>query len=166
MHIFKIDNFIANVIMKKVLKEQYGFTRLAFKTKAQEKESGKYFDVSVPNRQLEDYELYRNGCVWHDEANKVAVYPCEYFCPTWAVFKNKAFTDNTIAIHWNQSTWWDSKKINMLKNSKYSIEHLIFVDKLESKLQKIFSIKNSLDGNYKIITVLGIKIKTKRKHRA
>lgn len=51
-----------------------------------------------------------------------------------------------------------------------TIERLLFVKKykkLNKKntfLQKIFSVKNSPDKNKKVITILGIKIKIKRKH--
>ena len=159
--IFSMDNFVANLIMKKVLKEQYGFTRLPFQSKAPKSKVSKYFDSTIPNKLLDDYELYVSGGIWQDESKKITVYPCEYFCPTWEAFQNKAFTDKTVAIHWYQSSWRDEKKLNMLKNNKYSVQHLMFVDNITSKLQNIFSVKNAQDGN-KIMTILGMPIKMKR----
>mgnify|MGYP003293029331 CR=1 FL=1 len=170
--IFSIDNFIANVIMKKVLKKQYGFTKLSFKTKKQEEKAVQYFDPMVPNKQLDDYDLYKNECIWQDKSKKVKIYPCEYFCPTWAVFQNKAFTDKTVAIHWNQSTWWDEKKIEMLKNYKCPLEQLEQPVPVATKkpkkniIKKVFAIDNSSDGIYKVITIFGMNVKIKRKRHA
>ena len=147
-------------------------TRLSFETKKQEEKAVQYFDPMVPNKQLEDYDLYKNECIWQDKSKKVKIYPCEYFCPTWAVFQNKAFTDKTVAIHWNQSTWWDEKKIEMLKNYKCPLEQMgqpVPVDIKKPKkniIKKVFSIDNSSDGIYKVITIFGMNIKIKRKHHA
>ena len=169
--IFEIDNFIANVIMKKVLKEQYQFERLNYKSYDLDTRSNKFYNKDLFCNQLNDFELYKNQCIWQDVNNEVTLYPCEYFCPTWAVFRQNAFTNNTVTIHWNQSTWHDNKKLDLFKNYKKPISVIIQnqenVKKKENSkrtniLQSIFSIKNSKDRRHKVITVCNLRIKIKR----
>ena len=55
---------------------------------------------------MDDYDNYINQKPYIDYQNGIYIYPSEYFCPTWCVFGEKAFTPNTVAIHWNQSSWF------------------------------------------------------------
>lgn len=69
------------------------------------------------SRRCDDYELYRGQRRWRNEEKRVSVYPGEYFCPCWYTFREKALTENTVAVHWNQSSWWNKDAFARLRAS-------------------------------------------------
>ena len=104
--IFKIDFPVANIILLKVLKEKLGFSRIEYAHQDAE-EIQRFYDKNAHIIQMSNYEMYKSQQIF--EKNNICIYPSEYFCPAWNVFGEKAFTDNTVAIHWNQSSWWKQK---------------------------------------------------------
>ncbi len=103
--ILQESNPIANVVAKKALKELYDFRFISYEDVPRELLSTLY-DEAVEKRICTNFELYKKQRVWRDSTGSVSIYPSQYFCPSWVSFKEKAFTDNTVAIHWNQSSWW------------------------------------------------------------
>lgn len=151
--IFSIDKFIANVITKKALNNLYGFKYINFSNSKDTKHAISLYKEAPSLFKLNDYNLYRSQRLWQDKNKEVSIYPSEYFCPSWSEYKTKAFTENTVAIHWNQSSWWNTKKIQKLKND----------NKSRSLLHHFFSIE--FVKKHKIVTVLGLKLKIKRKQK-
>jgi len=158
--IFKEKDFVANIIMKKMLNELYGFRKISYTTEEFNNKALKYYDKTNKRTQCTDYSLYINQAVWRDENNEVTIYPSEYFCPTWDTFKNNAITNKTVAIHWNQSSWWN-KKTRMLKSYKYSNPIIRFLYAHEI-LKNLFSINNSKKSDYLEIRFLYLKLKFKK----
>ena len=74
---------------------------------------------------LTNYELYLNQKIFKDEMVGIEIYPSEYFCPNWVAFGEKAFTDKTVAIHWNQSSWWNNSKKKMRKINSFRYKNPI-----------------------------------------
>ena len=160
--IFSIDNFIANVITKKALKELCGFKYINYSSE-EYKQNAIFLYKNAPKAyQPDDYNLYLNQKIWQDKNKEVTIYPNEYFCPSWSKYKTKAFTDNTVAIHWNQSSWWDEDKLVKIRAFKIKnpVKRFFYLHK--KIFQSIFSIKNSDDKKHKILTIFFIKLSVKQ----
>ena len=157
--IFEIDNFIANVITKKAMKELYDFQYINFSSNEYKNIALSLYKDAPKVHKPNNYELYLNQRIWQDKNKDVAIYPNEYFCPSWSEYQRKAFTTNTVAIHWNQSSWWNEDKLLKIRACKIKnpIKKFIYLHK--NIFQTIFSLKNSSDKRHKQITILGIKIK-------
>ena len=123
--IFKIDYYIANVILKKVLTEYTDFKIIEYNDCVKEK-AKIYYDKKVRAKIIKDFDVYKNQKIYSDEQQGIYIYPSEYFCPSWVSFGTDAFTDKTVAIHWNQSSWWKDITSNKLKE----IQLLRYDDKL------------------------------------
>ena len=67
---------------------------------------------------VDDMEVYKNQKIYKDENLGIYIYPCEYFCPSWVCFGLDALTSKTVAIHWNQSSWWHLAKGKEYKEIK------------------------------------------------
>ncbi len=129
--IFKIDYFIANIILQKAMSKRYNFTKINYKSPEYENEAKKYYNEQVSSITLDNFELYKNQEIYTDPQNEITIYPSEYFCPTWGKFQTKAFTGNTVAIHWNQSSWWDNdEKMKRLRKGN--------IPDNNSKLKQVF----------------------------
>ncbi|MBE6447480.1 MAG: hypothetical protein E7015_03290 [Alphaproteobacteria bacterium] len=116
--ILKIEYFIANIVMSNYLKNKIGFKMIEYPANLQQKAKAFYDDYN--NKKITDFELYRNQEVFKDDKLNVEIYPSEYFCPTWDSFGFRAFTENTVAIHWNQSSWWkDYNQLRDLETLRY-----------------------------------------------
>lgn len=103
--IFSIPYFIAPIVLTKYLRENYGFENISYPQNLIDTANEYYQKTS--KHQLEDYELYKNQQI--TKLEDLEIYPSKYFCPSWTAFGEKAFTENTVAIHWNQSSWWEFK---------------------------------------------------------
>lgn len=112
--IFELEKPIANVMMKTALQKVSGFRKIPFKTPQLAEQAESLYDG---RRRFDDFLLYLNQAVFRDDKNKISVYPGEYFCPSWCVFKEKSITPRTIAVHWNQSSWWKKDVFNLLRDS-------------------------------------------------
>ncbi len=112
--IFKIDYFIANIILSKVLAKITNFSKISY-NEGYDEPASKYYDDKVWTKVIKDINVYKNQQVYKDEKNNIYIYPSEYFCPTWVSFGPDAFTDKTVAIHWNQSSWWKDNTSNKMK---------------------------------------------------
>ena len=72
------------------------------------------------------------------------IYPSEYLCPSWHQFGEKAITDKTVTIHWNQSSWWGNatseKNLAIINSMKYTGIRRFFVKnrKIIFKLINLF----------------------------
>lgn len=106
--IFKTRYCIANIILQKTLLKLYDFNKINYTALEYEKLAEKYYNKKTKKITLDNFTLYKNQKIFRDKNNEIAIYPSEYFCPTWGKFQTKAFTGNTVAIHWNQSSWWDN----------------------------------------------------------
>lgn len=116
--ILKIEYPIANVVLANYLKNKIGFDRIKYLESFQKKADEFYDDFN--NKKMTDFELYRSQKVLKNKELDVEIYPSEYFCPTWDSFGFKAFTKNTVAIHWNQSSWWkDYDQLKDIEALKY-----------------------------------------------
>lgn len=102
--IFSIPYFIAPIVLTKYIRENYKFENISYPEELLKKAETYYKDKN--NCQLKDYNLYKNQQV--TKLDDIEIYPSEYFCPSWTTFGEKAFTANTVTIHWNQSSWWKS----------------------------------------------------------
>ena len=105
--IFSIKYFIDPIVLTQYLNKKYGFKSIKYPQELQER-AEKYYQTT-DCFQLEDLELYLNQQITKIEGTDIEIYPSEYFCPAWTAFGEKAFTKNTVSIHWNQSTWWSLK---------------------------------------------------------
>lgn len=150
--IFQIESLMAPVVLKKYLKDKINFSKINYNSEITQEKINKTYEL-MDGKTIDDYEMYKNQEIFHNEPNKITLYPAQYFCPRWNTLGEKSITSNTAAIHWNQSSWWGSKKddqnMNHLKSLKY-----------HSKLKRFIylNIKNIV----KIQTLL-IFNKTKRK---
>lgn len=152
--IFYDSNPIASVIMKKSLHNLTGFTKIPYVSDNIALKAEYFYNA---NKRINDFEVYTGQRVFRDDKNNLSIYPCEYFCPSWFCFKDKAITDKTVAIHWNQSSWWQKDVFEKLRNSIRPK-----VSKITEK-HKLFAIpfyKKTIRGNKIKISILGlIKIK-------
>lgn len=131
--VFKTDYPMAPFVLKKYLKNKINFTRINYnETISQEEINQTYKELS--GKTLNNFELYKNQKILHDEQTKITIYPSEYFCPRWNTFKENSVTLNTSSIHWNQSSWWGSKKdkknmkeLNSLRYNNW-IKRLIYLN--------------------------------------
>lgn len=152
--VFKTNHPMAPFVLKRYLKEKIGFTKINYNSKiSQSKINQTYNETS--GKTLDDYELYTNQELLQNTKDEVTIYPCEYLCPRWNAFGEKAVTQNTVAIHWNQSSWWGRKKDE--KNIK-EIECLRYNSLLKRTIYK------NLDKITKIST-LCISNKEQRKQK-
>jgi hypothetical protein len=104
--------------MANYLKDKIGFNRIKYPEHLQKKADAFYGDYN--NRKMTDFELYRAQKMFQDNNLNIEIYPSEYFCPTWDSFGFKAFTENTVAIHWNQSSWWkDHNQLEDIEALRY-----------------------------------------------
>jgi len=106
-NVFESDYPIAPFVLKKYLKDKIGFGRINYNSKISEEKINQTYKT-LSGKTLDDYELYTNQEIF--KVNEITVYPAEYFSPRWNVFEQNAVTQNTAAVHWNQSSWWGSKK--------------------------------------------------------
>lgn len=120
--IFKIDNFIANIVLQKALHRNTDFYRIKYSEEFTEK-AEKYYDVNEGIKIIDNIDVYKNQKIYIDRTLGIYIYPSEYFCPSWESFGIDAFTEKTVAIHWNQSSWWkhnDSNEIRQIMALRYS----------------------------------------------
>ena len=150
--IFQMDNFIAPVILRKVLQKRTNFSKIEYTTKRIQKKAEKYYNPEQKVKAVNDIEIYKNQKIYKDEEAGIYIYPSEYFCPTWPCFGMDAFTEKTVAIHWNQSSWWKF----------FSGNQFIYLRSLRfnNKLKRFIYIHNKRIANY--LTCL-IFIKSLRK---
>lgn len=106
--IFSIDYFIDPIVLTEYFNKKYGFESIDYKEEL--REVAKQYYATTEDYQNEKIDLYLNQQVTKIKDTDIEIYPSEYFCPSWTAFGDKAFTENTVAIHWNQSTWWKHSK--------------------------------------------------------
>ncbi len=117
--IFTIDYLIAPIVLKKALKNEINFKTIQYTNEKYNKIAEEFYN-DANNTKLTNYELYRNQEIYKNKELKISIYPSEYFCPSWTAFGEKAFTDKTIAVHWNQSSWWENiSKLKLLQSYRY-----------------------------------------------
>ncbi|MBO5566985.1 MAG: hypothetical protein J5934_07185 [Succinivibrio sp.] len=117
--IFKVDYLIDPIVFGKVLYEELGFSKIEYSSPEKEIAASKYYKQESIT--LNDIELYKSQQPYINKKSHVAVFPSEFFCPTYVAFKNLAITDKTVAIHWNSSSWWkDLKKIYKLQANRFN----------------------------------------------
>ncbi len=112
--IFKMDYFIDPVVLAFHLKNISNFERISYNKDYIEK-AKTYYDKSIKLNNIKDKEVYKNQVVFEDKKYGIYIYPSEYFCPAWEALKEDAFTKNTVAIHWNQSSWWGKSNDKYIK---------------------------------------------------
>lgn len=116
--ILKQEYFIAPVVLSNYLQKKIGFKMINYPEHLRKKANDFYGNYN--NRRLTDFELYKNQQVKRSDNLRIEIYPSEYFCPAWCCFGFKAFTSNTVAIHWNQSSWWkDYKQLKEIEVLRY-----------------------------------------------
>lgn len=136
--ILKTEYFIAPVVIEKYLEEKIGFKMINYPEHLQLKAQNFYQDYN--NKKISDFELYRNQQIYKNEEMQIEIYPSEYFCPTWDAFGFRAFTKNTVAIHWNQSSWWkDYEQLKDLETLRYEEKYKRVWYKLAGKIANILS---------------------------
>ena len=113
-HIFNWQNPIVPTVMKAAMRKFCGFSRIDYSSPEETRRAETFYFGS---RRCDDYELYRGQRRWRNEEKRVSVYPGEYFCPCWYTFREKALTENTVALHWNQSSWWNKDAFARLRAS-------------------------------------------------
>lgn len=113
-HIFNWQNPIVPTVMKAAMRKFCGFSRIDYSSPEETRRAETFYFGS---RRCDDYELYRGQRRWRNEEKRVSVYPGEYFCPCWYTFREKALTENTVAVHWNQSSWWNKDAFARLRAS-------------------------------------------------
>ncbi len=137
--IFGIDYLIDPIVLKKVLKEEIGFSKINYASGLEDRISQQYRS-DVECKLMDDYELYINQEPFVDEKSGVTIYPEDYFCPSWSAFGEKAFTENTAAIHWNQSSWWGAmRKLKVLESYRYKNPLRRFMYREADRIAKIFT---------------------------
>lgn len=120
--IFEYDNLIAPIVLTSVINKTYKFDYINYTSNEKFDKLKEYLNKRDTTKEtyLDDYDLYKNQLPIIDENNGLGIYPSEYFCPGWNALGEKAFTDKTVAIHWNQSSWWkDYKKLIDIKSLRY-----------------------------------------------
>ena len=135
--IFSIGFPIANVVLAKVLKEKYNFSKIGYSDSVQDKLSH-FYNPDIPIIKMNDFELYRAEQI--SEFDNNCIYPSEFFCPSWNAFGEKAFTENTVAIHWGQCSWWNKKnKFRELQSFRYKNPIKRFWYKYSEKFAKLLT---------------------------
>ena len=137
--IFQMDNFIAPVILRKILQKRTNFSKIEY-NKQVRKKAEKYYNSNQKAKVIDDIEIYKNQKIYKDENLGIYIFPSEYFCPTWPCFGMDAFTEKTVAIHWNQSSWWKF----FSRNDFIELRSLRF----KSKLKRFVYIHNKRVANY------------------
>ncbi|MBR1423956.1 hypothetical protein IJ579_00150 [bacterium] len=120
--VFKVDYFIDPILLSKHLKKLTGFNRISY-NEGYDELAQKYYNPEVWTNKLDKIDLYKNQKIYENSQYGIFVYPCEYFCPSWNEFKMDAFSENTVAIHWNQASWWGEKmqkNIDEVESFRYS----------------------------------------------
>ncbi|MBQ8785633.1 MAG: hypothetical protein IJZ59_06305 [Alphaproteobacteria bacterium] len=148
--IFFDSNPIAPVIMKKSLNNLTGFTKIPYISDDIAQRAEFFYKA---NQRINDIDIYRGQQIFRDNKNNLSIYPCEYFCPSWFCFKEEGITDNTVSIHWNQSSWWQKDVFEKLRNS---IRPKIVKTTEKYKIFSIPVYKKTIKGNKTKISVLGI----------
>lgn len=107
--------------------------------------------------------------------NDITILPEKYLIPYRCStnFEFECITKETYTIHWFNGSWTKEDVLFFLENkhriplSQIDISYkLLPIKKIFKNLvQTFFSIKNSHNKKHKIVTILGIKIKIKRKER-
>ncbi len=154
--IFKMDHFITNIVMKSVLQKITSFSVIEYNQKVKEK-AIKYYDTKTELKIIDDIEVYKNQKIFRDEKYGIYIYPSEYFCPSWESFGLEAFTENTVAIHWNQSSWWKfntSDEIKQIKSLRYG-----------SKLKRFIFMHNKKLAKYLTLLILPKKLRKKWRNK-
>lgn len=118
--IFGNYQIIANIIYGDVIENFCGFNRIKFETEQMDEIVEKFYNPQVYCQRINDINLYKNQKKYQNDELGISIYPSEYFCPSWDTFKTDAITDKTVSIHWNQSSWWDVKKIKQIIACKYN----------------------------------------------
>lgn len=117
--IFKEDCILANIVLKNVLKQYANFARISY-CGNNSNLADAFYNPEIYTNQIKDFNLYKNQEIFSDKKLGINIYPSEYFCPTWDTFCEKAVTDKTVSIHWNQSSWWhQNKKLRIIKSLRY-----------------------------------------------
>ena len=134
--IFAIPYFIDPIVLTDYLNKHYGFENINYPKEYISRAKDYY--KNTDSYQLADFDLYKNQQI--TKIKDLEIYPSMYFCPTWNAFGNKAFTQNTFAIHWNQSSWWAKKReVREVQSLRYSnpLKRFLFIH--SPRLAKIFS---------------------------
>ena len=148
--IFNIDHFIAPIVLKQVLQKSMNFSRIEY-NKEIEKKAEKFYDIEKEKKMIDDIEVYKNQKLYKDENLGIYIYPSEYFCPSWVAFGVAAFTDKTVAIHWNQSSWWKfSKVMKEISSLRYN-----------SRLKRFIYIHNEKIAKYLTCLIFTKKLRKK-----
>lgn len=92
---------MAPFIFTKVIEDVTGFKRIQYNNAFEFPEAA--YDNHLIHSNLQTVEQYKNQKIADYANDGIKIYPSEYFCPSWGVFEEKFVTDNTHAIHWNQS---------------------------------------------------------------
>lgn len=108
--IYNQNDIIAPHIAYSAINKLTNFTKLPYKTIELENNVKHLYDKNKPLQNLENIEQYLGQDIFEDKNAEITIYPCQYFCPDWSHMKNKSITDKTVCIHWNQGSWWGSKK--------------------------------------------------------
>ncbi len=120
--IFDYDYYIAPVIIGTTLEKICNFSRIKYSDDISKKEINKFYDPTVHTVYLDNIKYYYGARSIEYGDVDVHIYPSEYFCPDWDLWKEQAFTSNTVSIHWNQSSWWNN---NMRKLLSYKYRSCI-----------------------------------------
>lgn len=136
--IFSINYFIDPVVLTEYVAKKYGFEFIEYNNGYEEK--AKEYYKTTDKYQLEDIELYLNQKITKIKDTDIEIYPSEYFCPAWTAFGEKAFTDKTVAIHWNQSSWWNnSRSITEIEAFQYKNPVKRFLYCESERIGKLFT---------------------------
>ena len=139
--IFKIDYFIDPILLGIHLKNISNFRQIPYKQEVFEK-AQKYYDKSVKINNVEDIDVYKSQLIYEDKDNGIYIYPSEYFCPAWESLGEKAFTPNTVCIHWNQSSWWgksENKAFIEISSYRYKSQLKRWLYKKNDKIAKFLT---------------------------
>jgi len=136
--IFKIDYLINPVVMSEYLKKKIGFSRIEYNDSVEN--PYKFYESEKICFNLINYNLYVNQKIYENNEHGIKIYPSEYFCPNWVSFGEKAFSDKTVSIHWNQSSWWNYElKLKKLEALRYKnpIKRFLYIN--SDKIAKLFT---------------------------
>lgn len=122
--IFKYNYLIEPIVLTEYLHQKIGFEKISYTTE-KHSQKAKEFYTKEDYHNLTDFELYTNQTIYKNEEFKIYIYPSEYFCPNWRAFADKAFTDKTIAIHWNQSSWGDMNSFNVRRLESFRYKNIL-----------------------------------------
>lgn len=139
--IFRIDYPIDPVVLKKLLKDKLGFEIINYPAGLEDRIEKQYTENKDKEAVLlKDYTLYKAQRPFVDIQKGVTIYPSEYFCPNWDAFADKAFTDKTVAIHWNQSSWWQGRRVLLeIEAQRFKNPIKKFLYAKSDRLAKLFS---------------------------